>query len=227
MSESFPHSVGIIMDGNRRWAKEEGFPSIEGHRRGYEKLRDVTRWCQDLGVKELTVYAFSTENWNRAKEEVVYLLELFRKGIREQIDFALEEGIRLLFPGDRSQFPKDIQELMAEGEGRTANNTKGKLAVALSYGGRTEILHALRSIPPEKLSTITEEEFEHHLWTSDLKDPDMIIRTSGEMRLSGFMTWKSIYSELFFTPTFWPAFTKEEFARMLKEYGQRKRRFGK
>ncbi len=215
------------MDGNRRWAKGEGLPTVEGHRRGYEKLREVARWCRELGVKELTVYAFSTENWNRAKEEVSYLLELFRKGIRDQIAFAISEGVRLRFPGDRAQFPKDLQILMEEGESATMNNQNGTLAVALSYGGRSEILHALKRIPSEKISTLTEEEFERHLWTGELKDPDMIIRTSGEMRLSGFLTWKSIYSELFFTQTFWPAFTKEEFARMLEEYGQRKRRFGK
>ena len=115
------------MDGNRRWAKQEGFPSVEGHRRGYEKLRNVTKWCQDLGVKELTVYAFSSENWNRAKEEVIYLLELFRQGIREQIAFALEEAIGLLFPGDRSRFTGDSRELRSDGESQTTEKIKGNM----------------------------------------------------------------------------------------------------
>lgn len=220
-------SVGIIMDGNRRWAKEHGLPSFEGHRRGYEKLHDVVDWCRDLGVGELTVYAFSTENWNRAKEEVAYLLDLFRSGIREQLSFALKKNVRLLFPGDRSRFPEDIRAVMGDAEEKTKSFTEQTLTLALSYGGRAEILHAMREIPKEKISTITEEEFEKHLWTGGLKDPDLIIRTSGEKRLSGFLTWKSVYSELFFTDTYWPAFTKEEFARMLEEYGQRKRRFGR
>jgi undecaprenyl diphosphate synthase len=223
---STPVSVGIIMDGNRRWAKEHGLPSIEGHRRGSEKLHDVVDWCRELGVKELTVYAFSMENWNRAKEEVSYLLDLFRAGIKGQLSRALKKKIRLLFPGNRSLFPEDIRTLMMEAEIKTKAFTEQTLALALSYSGRTEILHAIREIPQEKLKTLTEEEFEQHLWTSELKDPDMIIRTSGEQRLSGFLTWKSVYSELFFTNTYWPAFTKEEFARMLEEYGQRKRRFG-
>jgi undecaprenyl diphosphate synthase len=226
MNKTSPLSVGIIMDGNRRWAKERGLPSLEGHRRGYKKLQDVVDWCRELGVGELTVYAFSTENWNRAKDEVSYLLDLFRTGIREQFARALEKKVRLLFPGDRSRFPEDIRTMMAEAEEKTKTFTEQTLALALSYGGRAEILHALREIPQEKISTLTEEEFEQHLWTGMLKDPDLIIRTSGEKRLSGFLTWKSTYSELFFTDTYWPAFTKEEFARMLEEYGQRKRRFG-
>jgi len=226
MDKTPPLSVGIIMDGNRRWAKAEGLPSLEGHRRGYQKLRDVVDWSRELGVSELTVYAFSTENWNRAKEEVAYLLDLFRTGIREQLSQALKKRLRLLFPGDRSRFPEDIRALITESEEKTKSFTEQTLALAVSYGGRTEILHALREIPPEKIHTLTEEEFEQHLWTSELKDPDLIIRTSGEQRLSGFLTWKSVYSELFFTDTYWPAFTKEEFARMLEEYGKRKRRFG-
>ena len=227
MNDTLPKSVGIIMDGNRRWAKEHGLPTLEGHRRGYDKLSEVASWCREFGVDEVIVYAFSTENWNRAKEEVAYLLDLFRHGVKSQIENAMKEGTKLLFPGERSMFPKDIQELIVKGEEETQGNTKGTMAIALSYGGRSEILSAIKRILPEKIPELTEEEFEKHLWTGGLEDPDMIIRTSGEQRLSGFLTWKSVYSELFFTDTFWPAFTKEEFARMLKEYGERKRRFGK
>jgi undecaprenyl diphosphate synthase len=227
MNDAFPKSVGIIMDGNRRWAKERELPTLEGHRRGYEKLSEVASWCREFGVNEVIVYAFSTENWNRAKEEVAYLLDLFRQGIKSQTENAVKEGTKLLFPGERSMFPKDIQELIEEGEKKTHHNTKGTMGIALSYGGRPEILSAIKRLPLEKIPTLTEEEFESHLWTGGFMDPDMIIRTSGERRLSGFLTWKSVYSELSFTDTFWPAFTKEEFARMLKEYGERKRRFGK
>lgn len=226
MSESASLSIGIIMDGNRRWAKEHNVPTLEGHRRGGEKLKEVLGWCREFGVRELTVYAFSTENWNRAQEEVSYLLELFRKGIKDQLSDALKNKIKLLFPGDRARFPEDIRMLMSEAEIKTKDHDTLTLSTALSYGGRAEILDAIHKIPKEEIATLTEEGFEKHLWTAGLKDPDMIIRTSGEERLSGFLTWKSVYSELFFTETFWPAFTKEEFARMLEEYGQRKRRFG-
>ncbi len=226
MNESTPYAVGIIMDGNRRWAKERGLPTLEGHRRGYEKLKDVVDWCKSLGIKELTVYAFSTENWNRAKGEVSYLLDLFRSGIRDQLAHATKEGIRLLFPGDTARFPEDIRTLMRDAQEKTAHHTGATLALALSYGGRAEILHGVQQAIAQGAQNITEEAFGKLLWTSSLRDPDMIIRTSGEERLSGFLTWKSVYSELFFTDTFWPAFTKEEFVRMLEEYGKRKRRFG-
>lgn len=226
-SNEVPAHIGIIMDGNRRWAKAQGVPQLEGHRAGYEKLKEVLLWCKEYGISHLTVYAFSTENWNRAKEEVRYLMELFRMVMRDQIARAMKEGIRLRFPGDRSRFPDDIQRAIADAEKKTAGFAERTFSVALSYGGRAEILDAIRRIPPERIDSITEEEFGSMLWSGGVPDPDMIIRTSGERRLSGFLTWGSVYSELFFTDTYWPAFTKEEFARMLGQYAERERRFGK
>lgn len=222
-----PNSIGIIMDGNRRWAKERGIAQLEGHRVGYNKLREVLEWCKEHRIKYLTVYAFSTENWNRARDEVAYLLDLFRTLAKNQLENALKQKIRILFPGDRSRFPSDIQKLMQEAEEGTKEFSDQVFLIALSYGGRTEIIDAIHHIPPEKTPTITEAEFSKLLWTGNIPAPDMIIRTGGDKRLSNFLTWQSVYSELFFTDTYWPAFTKEEFVRMLEEYGERERRFGK
>lgn len=222
-----PKHIGIIMDGNRRFAKAKGIPTLEGHRAGYEKLREVLSWCKEYGIPYLTVYAFSTENWNRAKEEVSYLLDLFRVVMRDQLNDAMKEQIRLMFPGDRSRFPEDIRRAMEDAERKTQGFSERVFSIALSYGGRAEILDAIHRIPPEQLGTITEKEFGAMLWSGGAPDPDMIIRTSGEQRLSGFLTWGSVYSELFFTDTYWPAFTKDEFVRMLERYGERDRRYGK
>lgn len=222
-----PKHIGIIMDGNRRFAKGKGLPTLEGHRAGYEKLRDVLSWCKEYEVPHLTVYAFSTENWSRAKEEVSYLLDLFRVVMRDQLDNAMKEGIRLRFPGDHSKFPEDIRRAIEDAERKTQQFQERVFSIALSYGGRAEIIDAIHRIPPERIAHITEEEFGNMLWSGGIPDPDMIIRTSGEHRLSGFLTWGSVYSELFFVDTFWPAFTKEEFLRMLERYGERDRRYGK
>ncbi len=222
-----PRHIGIIMDGNRRWAKEHGRPLLDGHRAGYEKLKDVMEWCKEYGIKHLTVYAFSTENWNRSKEEIAYLLEMFRKLAKGMLGHALKHRVRIRFPGERERFPKDIRRLITDVEEQTRHFTEHIFSIALSYGGRAEILDAIRRIPRERLAKITEEEFSDLLWSGGFPDPDMIIRTSGEHRLSGFLTWGSVYSELFFTDTYWPAFTKAQFARMLEQYGERERRFGK
>lgn len=226
-ARDIPRHIGIIMDGNRRWAKVQGLPTLEGHRAGYEKLKDVLDWCKEYGIPHLTVYAFSTENWRRAEEEVTYLMDLFRAVMRDQLANAEREKIRLRFPGERKKFPEDIQRSMNEAETKTGGYSERTFSVALSYGGRAEILDAVRRVSSEQLAGITEEEFGAMLWSGGVPDPDMIIRTSGEHRLSGFLTWGSVYSELFFTDTHWPAFTKEEFVRMLERYGERERRFGK
>ena len=215
------------MDGNRRWAKKQNLPKLEGHRRGFEKLKEVSGWCKEAGVKYLTVYAFSTENWQRSEDEVGYLLELIRRTTEQQTAEAVKDNIRLLFPGDLSRFPKDIQETLRKSEEATRANDAYTLAIALSYGGRTEIIDAIHRIPKEKLEHISEQEFAALLWTSSIPDPEMIIRTSGEERLSGFLTWASVYSELFFTPTLWPDFSKEEFFSIIEEYDVRERRLGR
>lgn len=222
-----PYSIGIIMDGNRRWAKKRGLPTLEGHRKGYDKLTEVLEWGREAGIKELTVFAFSTENWNRTQEEVSYLMDLFRTMIATVERDALAHDTRLIFIGERSRFSSDIVAAIEHAEEATSSCASFRFGIALSYGGRAEIVDAIRRIPPERLATITEEEFAALLWSHELRDPDLIIRTSGEQRLSGFLTWGSVYSELAFTKTYWPAFTKEEFANILADYASRARRFGK
>ncbi len=221
-----PLSVGIIMDGNRRWAMSKGLPTLEGHRVGYEKLRDVLLWCKEFGVANVMVYAFSTENWNRTKEEVSYLMDLFRNIITDMIVESLERDTRLIFLRQRNRLDDDIIAMMNDAEAKTRHCSSLTLGIALSYGGRSEIIDAIHRIPKDRIDTITEEEFAKLLWTHEIPDPDLIIRTSGEARLSNFLPWQSAYSELFFTKTLWPDFTREEFKRILDEYGQRQRRFG-
>lgn len=215
------------MDGNRRWAKAKGLPLLEGHRAGYEKLRKVLDWSKEVGVKNLTVYAFSTENWNRTKEEVGYLMNLFREVVGRMVEDALRNNARLIFLGERDRFEADILRALEDAEEKTRSGSSFNVGIALSYGGRAEILDAIHRVPTEKLATLSEEEFSKLLWTKDIPDPDLIIRTSGEERLSGFLPWQSVYSELFFTDTLWPAFTREEFEGILKDYGERDRRHGK
>ncbi len=222
-----PKCIGIIMDGNRRWAKQEGLTSVQGHAQGYEKLKDVIEWMNEAGVPNLIVYAFSTENWDRAKEEVSYLMTLIRKVLTEQSEKFNKEGNRIVFAGDIERFPKDIQKLISESEEKTKNNTGNTLVLCVSYGGRTEILHAVNNLLKAGKGSVNEEEFGEALYTKDVPDPDIIIRTGGEKRLSGFLPWQSVYGELFFPKTFWPAFSKEEFLGILKEFSSRNRRRGK
>lgn len=222
-----PRSIGIIMDGNRRFAKAKGLPSLEGHRAGYEKLREVSRWCKEAGVKSLIVYAFSTENWNRTKEEVGYLMNLFREVVGRMTAEALENDTRMIFLGERDRFDADIRRAIEESERRTLGCRSFTLGIALSYGGRAEIMDAIHRIPKDALATVSEEDFAKLLWTKDIPDPDIIIRTSGEKRVSGFLPWQSVYSEFFFLDQHWPAFTREAFDGILEEYGKRERRLGK
>lgn len=218
-------SVGIIMDGNRRWAKERGVPSIEGHRAGYEKLKEVAQWAREADIRHVIVYAFSTENWNRTDTEVTYLMELLRSVLTTEVEDMKREGVRLRFVGERERFPNDIQELMVRAEKETEQGTY-TLALALSYGGRAEILSAVNRLIQEG-NIVTEEEFSRALWTHDIPDPDIVVRTSGEQRLSGFLPWQGVYSELFFIDANWPDFSREDFDHIIAEYAARERRHGK
>lgn len=222
-----PTAIGVIMDGNRRWAKEKGLSPLLGHRAGYEKLREFRTWAMEAGIKEIIIYAFSTENWNRTKEEVGSLMNLFREGINKMVEDAVKDDMRIIFIGERTHLAKDIVQSMENAEEQTKNFNSFCYSIALSYGGRNEIVDAIHRIPEDKIGTITEAEFSQLLWTKDLHDPDLIIRTSGEERLSNFLPWQSTYSELVFTKTLWPDFSKEEFLTILKEYGERNRRRGK
>lgn len=216
------------MDGNRRFARERNLPLLEGHRQGADKLKEFLRWTKEAGVENVIVWAFSTENWKRAPEEVTYLLNLMRDLFKNEIDSFLKEDGVLKFIGNIKRFPEDLQRILHEAEEKSKGNTGLNLYVALSYGGRDEIINAVKNIVSENppLPTITEEYVGKHMMTEAMPDPDLIIRTSGEKRLSGFLPWQGVYSELFFIDSYWPAFTKEEFDSVLKEYEKRERRFG-
>ena len=224
-----PNCAGIIMDGNRRWAKNKGLPLLQGHRAGSQTLKDVVTWSKEMGIKHLIFYTFSTENWNRSLEEVTYLLSLIGEFVTKELDYFHKEGGVVHFAGDISRFSPDLQKILLNAQNKTANNPGPHIYLALNYGGRQEILSAVKKILKEnpKEEDITDEYFAKHLQTGDMPDPDIIIRTSGEMRLSGFLPWQGVYSELFFTETLWPDFSKEEFVKIIEEYGERDRRHGK
>lgn len=224
--------VAIIMDGNGRWATERGWPRLVGHRRGAERVREIVRACPDLGIRWLTVYAFSTENWKRSTEEVLGLMAIFARYIEREADRLAAEGVRMRFIGDRSRLDKGLQALMAGIEARTAGYTRLNFTVAINYGGRDEVLRAIRDIAsavkagnlsPE---AVTEDLVAAHLDTAGMPDPDLVIRTSGETRTSNFLPWQTAYAEYEFTPTLWPDFTAQELGAIVARFGNRERRFG-
>lgn len=222
-----PEHIAIIMDGNGRWAKKRGLPRTAGHAAGSKKFKEIARYCNKIGVKHLTVYAFSTENWRRPKEEVDAIMNIFRDYLRDSANFK-SENIKLEFIGDRSGMPTDIAELMAQAEYDSKDATGLKCYMAINYGGRDEIVHAVRDIIKEGLSSesITEEVISSHIYTSHYPDPELIIRPSGEYRLSNFLIWQSAYSEFWFSNVLWPDFTPEDLERAIDDYNKRNRRFG-
>jgi undecaprenyl diphosphate synthase len=225
-----PYHLGIIMDGNRRWAKEKGLPLLEGHRKGFEKFKEAAKWCKKKGVKILTVFAFSTENWKRSKQEIKYLMNLLRLALsKKEVENLNKEGARLQIIGQKERFPKEIQKLISEAEEKTKNNKEVILNLTLSYGGRAEILEAVKNIVRKKISPekIDEKLFGENLWIKGVPDPDLIIRTSGEQRLSGFLIWQAAYSELYFHEKYWPEFSEKDLDQIFAEFSRRQRRFGK
>lgn len=222
---STPLSIGIIMDGNRRWARARGETHVEGHRAGFEKLKEVVGWCHESGIEHLAVYALSTENWQRPKEEVSFLLDLFRTLLRGEVGKVQKEGVAVHFVGVLERFPDDIQSGIAACEEENPREPQGHLWVCASYGGRAEIVAAANKLC-ENGQEITEETFADAIFTRGMPDPDIIIRPGGEKRLSNFLTWQSVYSELFFLDTHWPDFSKEEFEGILSDYASRQRRRG-
>lgn len=220
-----PDAIGIIMDGNRRYAREKGIPEFEGHNQGLTKLKDVASWAFELGIKELTVYAFSTENWNRSTIEVNFLLSLFERAMDDVFKEFEKEQVSLRFIGDFSKVPEKLAKQMKILEEKSQAHTEKTLVIAFSYGGRAEIVAAANMLRGRD-EPITEEIFQDALWTKGLKNPDLIIRTGGDFRLSNFLPWQSTYSELFFTQTKWPAFTKGEFLKILLDFSTRERRLG-
>ncbi|MBP9869862.1 di-trans,poly-cis-decaprenylcistransferase [Patescibacteria group bacterium] len=221
--------LAIIMDGNRRWAKERGMPSLEGHRAGYERMKEVGDWCLDRGIQTLSVFAFSTENWNRAEEEVGYLMDLLEKALTNELQHFAGKGVRMKVVGSRDRLRPSILRAIEAAEKNTAENTKATFAICLNYGGRPEILNVCKKMIADGLKPeeVTEAEFAKRLYWPDMPDPDLIVRTSGEERLSGFLTWEGVYSELYFTNKHWPDFDEEELDKALEEYASRQRRFGK
>lgn len=220
-----PQSIGVIMDGNRRWARAQGRSISDGHLAGARRAGDVARWAASYNVAHVCLYALSTENWNRAPLEVEHLLLLIELFFRTQATSLASEGMRIKVVGQRERFPKRLREIFEDIERRTEAHTGTTVWVALSYGGRAEILEGILKVQREKVLP-TEAVLKEALWTSSLPDPDLIIRTGGEKRLSNFLTWGSVYSELFFTDTLWPAFTREEFDAILDAYAARDRRRG-
>ena len=224
--------VAIIMDGNGRWATNRGWPRLVGHRKGAERVKEIVRCAPDLGIRWLTIYAFSTENWKRSTEEVLGLMSIFARYIQREADRLAAEGVRMRFIGDRSRLDPKLQRLMAGIEDRTAPLTRLNLTVAINYGGRDEILRTLRSIAQDVAAglldpaAITDALMAQRLDTAALPDPDLVIRTSGETRTSNFLPWQAAYAEYEFTQTLWPDFTPEELARIVARFGNKERRFG-
>lgn len=227
-----PRHVAIIMDGNGRWASQKGWPRLVGHRKGAERVKEIVRAAPEMGVEWLTVYAFSTENWKRSTEEVLGLMDLFRRYIEREADGLSAEGVRMRFIGDRSRLKAPLQNLMAGIEERTKLNTRLNLTVAINYGGRDELIRATRammkracdgSLDPD---TLGEDEIGAMLDTAALPDPDLVIRTSGETRVSNFLLWQAAYAEYEFTPILWPDFTPEVLGQIIDKFQGRDRRFG-
>ncbi len=227
MESQAPTCVGIIMDGNRRWARERGLPQIEGHRVGYAKLKEVATWCRESGVRHLVVYAFSTENWNRTAEEVSYLMDLFRKVLANELTSIRKERTAVHLVGQVNRLPQDMQRMVAEMHATNPVDAVHHVWLCVSYGGRAEILDAVNVLLKQEQKVITESEFSNALWTAGMPDPDIIIRTGGERRLSGFLTWASVYSELFFLEQHWPDFSRELFDSVLTDCASRERRHGR
>lgn len=228
-----PRHIAIIMDGNGRWAKKKGAMRIFGHRNAVQSVREVTEACGELGIKYLTLYAFSTENWGRPKEEVEGLMELLVHTLRQEINTLMENQVKLITIGDVNHLPSNCQENLKWAIDKTKENNGLVLILALSYSGRWEITQAARSIARDikngKINPdlITEETFERYLATAGIPDPELLIRTSGEMRISNFLLWQIAYTELYITPTLWPDFRKENLYEAIWAYQQRERRFGK
>ena len=224
--------VAIIMDGNGRWATERGWPRLVGHRKGAERVKQIVRCAPDLGIRWLTIYAFSTENWKRSTEEVLGLMSIFARYIEREADRLAAESVRMRFIGDRSKLDPKLQRLMDGIEKRTAPYSRLNLTVAINYGGRDEITRAIRAITVDvaegrlQPSDVTETLISSRLDTADLPDPDLVIRTSGEARTSNFLPWQAAYAEYEFTATLWPDFTPDELASIVARFGNRERRFG-
>lgn len=228
-TQPLPRHVAIIMDGNRRWARKKGLLPTQGHRKVAEyTIQQLVDHCLELGIKYLTLWAFSTENWKRSKQEVAAIMELFREAFTKNAEQLAEKGIKLNAIGDLSRFPQDIQNQVGEWLQKTDTHQHLTVTLALNYGGRDELLRAVNKLLAQKpTEPISADQFSSYLDTSDLPDPDLVIRTGGECRLSGYLPWQTVYSELYFTDTLMPEFGPAEFDKALQDYLSRERRFGR
>lgn len=231
-SEKLPEHIAIIMDGNRRWAKKKRLPRVEGHKRGVDTLRRIVKISGDIHLKNLTVYGFSTENWGRSSKEIQYLLKLIMDSLLKEIDDLNKNNVLIRFLGSKEKLEKWYNQKILETCKKSWNNTGLRLYIAMNYGGRKEILDAINSIISDMqkgvipTTEISQELLESYLYTASIPHPDLIIRTSGEMRLSNFLVWQSAYSEFWFTDTFWPEFSEVEFLQAILDFQQRERRIG-
>jgi undecaprenyl diphosphate synthase len=224
--------VAIIMDGNRRWAKNKHMPTLLGHKKGVDALRKLVRYSQDIGLEALTVYAFSTENWQRGSEEVGYLMKLFLEALAGELEAMHQNNVQIRFIGDISAFPQNLRDLMQTAYDKTAQNTGIKFQIAANYGGRQEMVNIMRqlgqavqagALQPED---ITEAHVQERLYTQGLPDPDLLIRTGGEYRMSNYLLWQCAYAEFYVTETLWPDFSPQAFDEALQEFARRERRYG-
>jgi undecaprenyl diphosphate synthase len=229
LPEHIPQHVAVIMDGNGRWAKSRGLPRLAGHKAGTENLRRVISACVEFGIKYLTIYAFSTENWGRPADEVAGLMNIIKEVIEKELDELNKQGVQLRHLGHLEGLDPDLQRKVRNAVKMTEKNERLILNIAFNYGGRDEILCAVTKILEDgiKPEDLTPELFSSYLFTRDIPDPDLIVRTSGEMRISNFLIWQAAYSEWYFTPTYWPDFDKEELRKAVFSYSQRDRRYGK
>ncbi len=223
---TLPRHVAIIMDGNGRWAKKRGLPRSFGHKVGTENVRKIVKYCSKKGIEYLTVYAFSTENFKRPQDEVSTLMKLLVEYFNKETDELRENGVRLNVIGDTSSFAPVVREAIENGIKKTENCSKLVFTIALAYGARAEIVNAVKNIISSGVEDINEETISKYLYTYDLPDPDLIIRTSGEERLSNFLLYQAAYSEFYFTDVLWPDFSEKEFDKALEEYSKRNRRYG-
>lgn len=226
--KQIPAHLAIIMDGNGRWALEKGMPRLSGHRAGTENLREVIEACAEFGIQYLTIYAFSTENWNRPPEEIQGLMRIFRTMLDRELNNLHKDGVQLRHIGRLDRIDKELQEKVREAVKLTRDNKTLILNIAFNYGGRDEILQAVKQLMADghQAKDVDEDLFTKYLYTADSPDPDLIIRTSGEYRCSNFLIWQSAYSEWYFTSTYWPDFGREELHKALVAYNQRERRYG-
>ena len=228
-----PQHVAVIMDGNGRWAKNQGKPRIIGHQKGVDALKDLLRCCKDWGISALTAYAFSTENWGRPQVEVQFLMTLFERVLRRELQEMIRENVKIRFVGNLQDLPDSLRQEIDRSMEDTKNNQGIQFTVATNYGGRHEIIQACQAIASKveqgylEATQINEEVFEKHLYTQGIPHPDLLIRTSGEMRISNFLLWQMAYAEIYVTPTLWPDFNRVEFHKALATYQRRDRRFGK